>query len=165
MPWPILLRPPGPRNPAQTSRFSRIATVDGRRKSGASSSTSASGPTILKANGRPQLWADQKDDLLAGRTPRANRDGLTVRDLCNHFLTAKEQQRDAGDIKQLSFADYLTTGKLLVEAFGPNRLSMIWRPRLPSAPRQLRQEMGPASARRRGPASSHACSSTATMPA
>src|SRR5262245_10358639 len=68
------------------------------------------------------LWADQKDDLLAGRTPRADREGLSVRDLCNHFLTAKEQQRDAGDIKQLSFADYLTTAKLLVDAFGPNRL-------------------------------------------
>ena len=30
--------------------------------------------------------------------PAVHRDGLTVADLCNHFLTAKEQQRDAGDI-------------------------------------------------------------------
>ena len=45
------------------------------------------------------LWLDQKDDLLAGRTPRSTPgDGLTVASLCNHFLTAKEQQRDAGDI-------------------------------------------------------------------
>src|SRR6476646_141627 len=30
------------------------------------------------------------DDLHAGRTPReVNADGLTVKDLCNHFLTAK----------------------------------------------------------------------------
>jgi integrase len=68
------------------------------------------------------IWLDQKDELLAGRTPKTNADGLTVRDLCNRFLTAKEQQRDAGDIKQLSFADYLTTAKLLIDAFGPNRL-------------------------------------------
>ena len=32
-------------------------------------------------------WLDQKDDLLAGRTPRASGDGLTIRDLCNRFLT------------------------------------------------------------------------------
>jgi hypothetical protein len=25
-----------------------------------------------------QLWLDQKDDLLAGRTPRAKREGLTI---------------------------------------------------------------------------------------
>lgn len=69
-----------------------------------------------------QLWVDQKDDLLAGRTPRGNREGLTVRDLCNSFLTAKEQQRDAGDIKPISFADYLDTCKTVVDAFGKNRL-------------------------------------------
>ena len=56
-----------------------------------------------------QLWADQKDDLLAGRMPRASRDGLTVADLVNRFLTAKEQQRDAGDITPRSFADYFAT--------------------------------------------------------
>jgi integrase len=42
--------------------------------------------------------------------------------LCNKFLTAKEQQRDAGDITQRSFADYLTTCKTLVGSFGKNRL-------------------------------------------
>jgi hypothetical protein len=38
------------------------------------------------------LWLDQKDDLLSGRTPRPSKDGFTVGDLCNHFLTAKEPQ-------------------------------------------------------------------------
>ncbi|HEX2476054.1 MAG TPA: hypothetical protein VHK01_14990, partial [Lacipirellulaceae bacterium] len=69
-----------------------------------------------------RLWADQKDDLLAGRTPRASRDGLTVADLVNHFLTAKEQQRDAGDITPRSFADYFATCETIVGAFGRNRL-------------------------------------------
>lgn len=68
------------------------------------------------------LWLDQRDDLLAGRTPRATGDGLTVRDLCNRFLTAKEQQRDAGDITPRSFADYFATAKLIVGAFGKTRL-------------------------------------------
>jgi len=68
------------------------------------------------------LWLDQKDDLLAGRTPRGNREGLTIADLCNRFLTAKEQQRDVGDIKSRSFAEYLGTCKTLVAAFGRNRL-------------------------------------------
>jgi integrase len=75
-----------------------------------------------KGEAAVQLWLDQKDDLLAGRTPRANRDGLTVGYLCNHFLTAKEQQRDAGDITPRSFADYFATCKTLAEAFGKTRL-------------------------------------------
>jgi integrase len=68
------------------------------------------------------LWLDQRDDLLAGRTPQTPGDGLTVRDLCNRFLTAKEQQRDAGDITPRSFGDYFATCKLIVEAFGKTRL-------------------------------------------
>jgi integrase len=68
------------------------------------------------------LWLDQKDDLLAGRTPRGNREGLTIRELVNAFLTAKEQARDAGDIRPVTFADYLTTGKTVATAFGPDRL-------------------------------------------
>lgn len=68
-------------------------------------------------------WLDQKDDLLAGRTPRSTpADGLTVADLCNHFLTAKEQQRDAGDIQPRTFANYLGTCKFVVGSFGKNRL-------------------------------------------
>ena len=69
-----------------------------------------------------RLWLDQKDDLLAGRTPRPKSDGLTIRDLVNRFLTAKEQQRDAGDIAPRSFAEYLATCKMLTEAFGKHRL-------------------------------------------
>jgi hypothetical protein len=68
-------------------------------------------------------WLDQKDDLLAGRTPRSTPgDGLTVGTLCNHFLTAKEQQRDAGDIQPRTFADYYATCKFVVDSFGRNRL-------------------------------------------
>jgi len=68
------------------------------------------------------LFQDQREDLYAGRTPRANRDGLTVKDLCNRFMTAKEIQRDAGDIVPRTFADYLATCKVLVDSFGKKRL-------------------------------------------
>lgn len=68
------------------------------------------------------LWLDQRDDLLAGRTPRTSGEGLTVCDLCNRFLTAKEQQREAGDITPRSFSEYFATCEMLVDAFGKRRL-------------------------------------------
>src|SRR3954471_16727545 len=37
----------------------------------------------------------QADALHAGRTPRMQADGLTVADLCNHFLTAKLRKQTA----------------------------------------------------------------------
>ena len=41
------------------------------------------------SQGALQRYLDQKDDLYAGRTPRMSKDGLTVRDLVNRFLTSK----------------------------------------------------------------------------
>jgi hypothetical protein len=75
-----------------------------------------------KGDAALNLWLDQKDDLLAGRTPRGTREGLTVRELVNHFLTAKEQSRDAGDIKPITFRDYFAMSKTVVDAFGRDRL-------------------------------------------
>ncbi len=68
------------------------------------------------------LWLDQKDDLLAGRTPRTKSDGLTVRDLVNRFLTAKRHQIDACEITQRTFDDYYQTCGRLTKAFGIDRL-------------------------------------------
>jgi integrase len=77
-------------------------------------------------------WADpdaavakylhQKDALHAGRVPRPEKEGVTIRDLCNRFLTAKEQQQNAGDITARTFADYYTTCATLIAAFGKQRL-------------------------------------------
>lgn len=66
-------------------------------------------------------WLELRDDLLSGRTPRVTTDDLTVADLCNHFLTSKERQRDAGDIKAKTFKDYYITCKVVVSEFGKNR--------------------------------------------
>jgi integrase len=77
----------------------------------------------LKGEAALNLWLDQKDDLLAGRTPRNTPgDGLTIAALCNAFLTAKEQQRDSGDITKCSFAEYFRTCKFVVGSFGKTRL-------------------------------------------
>jgi integrase len=75
-----------------------------------------------KGEAAVRKWAEQKDDLLAGRTPRGTPDGLTVADLCNHFMTAKEQQCDAGDITGRTFAEYFAYCKFLVDSLGRNRL-------------------------------------------
>jgi integrase len=63
-------------------------------------------------------WLEQKDDLLSGRTPRANRDGYTVRNLANAFLTAKRRMVTTAELSERTFADYYATCGRLVHAFG-----------------------------------------------
>lgn len=77
-----------------------------------------------------KLWLEDRDDLLAGRTPRRKRidDELTVADLCNHFLIWKEEQRDAGELAQRTFARYHATAEYLTQHFGRNRLVEDLRP-------------------------------------
>ncbi len=70
-------------------------------------------------------WADpdaalrryvaQRDDLLAGRRPRNAGDdaGITVRDLLNRFLTAKQDQHKQGEITKRTFDDYHRTCRRL----------------------------------------------------
>jgi integrase len=67
-------------------------------------------------------YLDQRDALHAGRTPHVVGSGPTVRDLCNRFLSAKEAQRDAGDIASTTFGDYFDSCKVIVDAFGRTRL-------------------------------------------
>ena len=67
-------------------------------------------------------WLEQKDDLLAGRTPRSNGEGLTLRNLANNFLTAKQSLVDTRELSQRTFDDYHATCERLIEAFGKNRL-------------------------------------------
>jgi integrase len=69
-----------------------------------------------------EKWLEQKDALLAGRTPRVAGDGLAVRDLCNRFLSNRQAKMHAGELSPISFADYHATCARIVKAFGPNRL-------------------------------------------
>ena len=67
-------------------------------------------------------WLDEKDDLLAGRTPRTKSAGLTVGGMCDRFLQAKDSQLTAGEITRLTRNDYEQTTDRIVAHFGKNRL-------------------------------------------
>ncbi len=67
-------------------------------------------------------WLEQKDDLLAGRTPRVKADGLTVSDLCNHFLSAKRHLCETGELSTRTFADYHAVAERVGDCFGWDRL-------------------------------------------
>lgn len=64
----------------------------------------------------------RKDDLYAGRKSReTNKDTLTVKELCNRFLTAKLRKRTSGELGSRMFEDYKQTTDLIVAAFGKDR--------------------------------------------
>jgi hypothetical protein len=64
-----------------------------------------------------------KDDLFAGRKPREkNIDGLTVAELANRFLTAKDRKVRAGELTQKAFSEYRIGTDLIVSEFGSARL-------------------------------------------
>lgn len=68
-----------------------------------------------------EQWLEQKDDLLAGREPRARSGGLTVADLANQFLAHKEQLRDNGELNPRTFRGYYDTSATVVNVLGRNR--------------------------------------------
>src|SRR5689334_2693865 len=73
-------------------------------------------------DGALEKYLEQKDALHAGRKPRPDTDGLTVKDLCNAFLNAKAQARDVGELTPRSWQDYKDACDLLVGHFGKSRL-------------------------------------------
>lgn len=89
----------------------------------------------VEGDGRKEALAkflEQKDDLLAGRTPCVKSDGLTVADLCNRFLTRKQRQYEADKISARMYkpgatpepatGEYRATTDRPVSTFGANRL-------------------------------------------
>jgi len=68
------------------------------------------------------LYQEQKDDLYAGRTPRVRRGGMTIRELCNRFLTTKRRLLDTGEITERTFQEYHSTCSRIVTTFGRDRL-------------------------------------------
>lgn len=70
-----------------------------------------------------ELWLQQKDALLAGRTPRkSDSDEPTLADAVNHFLSYKEADVEAGDLADSTFKRYHGTCKFLIDQFGRDRL-------------------------------------------
>jgi integrase len=76
---------------------------------------------------RGAMWALARynriaDDLHAGREPRPDSEGLTVADLCNHFMTSKRHLRESSEITDRTWRDYYSTCERVVAAFGRNRV-------------------------------------------
>src|SRR5580704_12688588 len=67
-------------------------------------------------------YLEQKDALHAGRKAREATDGLTVKELCNRFLTAKLGLVESGELTNRSWQDYKATCDLIVAHFGKSRL-------------------------------------------
>lgn len=66
-------------------------------------------------------WLEQKDDLLAGRTPHAKVDGLTLGELANKFLAAKRQLVDNRELAARTWADYHATCHFVLKTLGKNK--------------------------------------------
>jgi integrase len=67
------------------------------------------------------LWLDQRDDLLAGRKPRATADGATVRELANAFLNAKNALVDTHEMTPRRWSDLYSVCQKLTAVFGKGR--------------------------------------------
>jgi integrase len=68
-----------------------------------------------------ELYKAQADDLHAGRTPRTTADALTVVQLCDRFLVAKERKQAAGELGPRMFQEYHEIADLIVDTFGRTR--------------------------------------------
>jgi len=68
-----------------------------------------------------ELWNRDKEDLLAGRTPRAKVQGMTVEDVCDRFMAFKEGRLDTGELAQRSFDVYHATCSRVLDFFGKHR--------------------------------------------
>src|SRR5262245_55094134 len=73
-------------------------------------------------DGALNKYLEQKDDLHAGRKPRAGTEGLTVKELANLFLDHKQTQVDTGELSTRMWDEYKQTADLLVKNFGRSRL-------------------------------------------
>jgi integrase len=73
-------------------------------------------------------YLEQKDDLHAGRTPRPDADAVTVKDVANAFLNAKDDQLAAGRLSARTRAQYGETCIILVKHLGKSRLVSDLRP-------------------------------------
>ena len=81
--------------------------------------------------GALERYLRQKDDLLAGRKPRPvdqSDDGVTVAHACNHFLSAKKDRVNVGELQQRTWDEYHRVCQRIVRVFGRNRCVSDLRP-------------------------------------
>jgi integrase len=65
----------------------------------------------------------QRDDLHAGRKSRPDPAAVTVKDVANDFLNAKQALVDAGELSERTFADYKQVCVMVVSHLGKSRLA------------------------------------------
>jgi integrase len=67
-------------------------------------------------------YDEQKEALHAGRTPRPETEGLTVKELVNHFLEHKEDLVNSDRLSKRTWKEYNAATDLLIVKFGKRRL-------------------------------------------
>jgi integrase len=67
-------------------------------------------------------YLEQKDDLHAGRKPRVEADGTTIKDAVNGFLNAKQQAVDNGELSPRTWFGYKEAADEIIAAFGKGRI-------------------------------------------
>jgi integrase len=75
-------------------------------------------------DGALSKYLEQKDALHAGRKPRTDPEGATVKDVANAFLNHKQALLDAGELSPRTWAEYKATTDLLVQEFGKHRAAV-----------------------------------------
>jgi hypothetical protein len=73
-------------------------------------------------DGALKKYLEQKDALHAGRKPRSDPEGMTVKDVRNAFLNHKQALMDAGELSARAWLDYKEATDLLVGSLGKTRL-------------------------------------------
>jgi integrase len=68
-------------------------------------------------------YLEQKGALHAGRKPRESSNGTTVKEVVNHFLTAKQALVDGGELSPRTWTDYKDACDEVVSALGKARLA------------------------------------------
>jgi integrase len=64
-----------------------------------------------------------RDYLYAGKTPPAPSDAVTIRDVCNQFLTLKEHLVDSGELKRRTFNEHKSACARILRVLGKQRLA------------------------------------------
>jgi integrase len=67
-------------------------------------------------------YLEQKDALHAGKKPRDDVGGLTVKELANRFLNTKLALVENGELSPRTWTEYKTAAELLIANFGKQRL-------------------------------------------
>lgn len=73
-------------------------------------------------HGAEQKYLDQKEYLHAGRKPRLDAEGVTIKDLVNAFLNHKQGLVDSGELTLRSWKEYKETADMLVAELGKRRI-------------------------------------------